>query len=101
MPTWLGYLVYLLVIFVAIAPRRVLGPVAGLLNRYVGVGVVALFSLGAGAWTLGAAQSEQAHWAGLGEMLLGAVCAAWWFYRLFKPAYRDQAPDSAPIADDR
>ncbi len=100
MPTWLGYVIYVLVIFVAIAPRRALGPVAALLNRYVGVGVVALFSLGAGAWTLGSAQSEQVRWMALGELALGALCAAWWLYRLFKPAYRDQAPDSA-IADDR
>ena len=100
MPTWLSYMVYVLVIFVAIAPRRALGPLAGLLNRYVGVGVVALLCLGAGAWTLGAAQSDRARWTGLGELALGALCAVWWLYRLFRPAYRDQAPDSSPIAGD-
>ncbi len=100
MPSWSGYIVLVLVIFVAIAPRQVLGPVFGLVHRYVGVGVVALVSLGIGSWTLGAAASERAHWIGLGELGLGALCAAWWLYRLVVPAYRDQAPDSA-IADDR
>ncbi len=101
MPTWLGYIVYFLVIFVAIAPRQALGPVAGLVARYVGVGVVAMVSLGVGAWTLGRAQSDREHWVGLAELALGAICAAWWLYRLFKPAYRDQTPDSALLADDR
>ena len=101
MPTWLGYVVYFVVIFVAIAPGKVFGPLAGLIHRYVGVGVVGLFSLGAGAYMLGIAQTEREQWAGLGELALGAACAAWWIYRLFKPAYRDQAPDSASLADDR
>jgi hypothetical protein len=101
MPSWLGYVVLVLVILVAIAPGQVLGPVAGLVRRYVGVGVVALASLGVGSWTLGAAATERAHAIGLGELGLGAVCAAWWIYRLFVPAYRDQAPDSGAMADDR
>ena len=101
MPSWLGYVVLVLVILVAIAPRQVLGPIAGLVRRYVGVGVVALVSLAVGSWTLGAAASERAHAIGLAELGLGGICAAWWLYRLFVPAYRDQAPDSAPIADDR
>ena len=100
MPTWLGYLVLVLVIFVAIAPRQVLGPVFDLVHRYLGVGVVALASLGIGSWTLGAAASERARWIGLGELGLGGLCAAWWLYRLAVPAYRDQVPDSA-ISDDR
>jgi hypothetical protein len=101
MPSGWGYVVLVLVILVAIAPRQVLGPLAGLIRRYVGVGVVALAALGVGSWTLGAAASERAHAIGLGELGLGALCAAWWLYRLFVPAYRDQAPDSAPVADDR
>ena len=100
MPSWSGYIVLVLVILVAIAPRQVLGPVLGLVHRHVGVGVVALVSLGVGSWTLGAAASERAHWIGLGELGLGALCAAWWLYRLAVPVYRDQVPDSA-IADDR
>ena|ERR1700761_7742394 len=100
MPTWLGYVVYVLVIFVVIAPGKVLGPAAGLIHRYVGVGVVGLFSLAAGAYMLGVAQTERDRWVGLGELALGGLCAAWWLYRLFRPAYRDQAPDSA-LADDR
>ena len=101
MPSWLGYVVLVLVILVAIAPRQALGPVAGLVRRYAGAGAVALISLGLGSWTLGVAASERAHWIGLGELGLGVLCAAWWLYRLFVPAYRDQAPDSAPLADDR
>ena len=101
MPSWLGYVILVLVILVAIAPRQVLGPVAGLARRYVGAGVVALISLGLGSWTLGVAASERTHSIGLGELGLGALCAAWWLYRLFVPVYRDQAADSAPIADDR
>ena len=100
MPSWLGYVAYVLVILVAIAPRQVLGPVFGIVRRYVGVGVVALLSIGFGSWTLGAASSDREHWIGLGELGLGAPCAAWWLYRLVVPAYRDQAPDSAPIAGD-
>ena len=101
MPTWLGYVVFFLVVFVAIAPRQTLGPVLGAVARYVTVGVVALVCLGAGSYTLGVATTPGDHWAGCGELALGALCAAWWLYRLFKPAYRDQAPDSAPLADDR
>ncbi len=101
MPSWLGYVVLVLVILVAIAPRQVLGPVAGLARRYVGVGVVALISLGLGSWTLGVAASVRTHSIGLGELGLGALCAAWWLYRLAVPVYRDQAPDSALNADDR
>lgn len=98
MPSWLGYVALVLVILVAIAPRQVLGPVAGLARRYVGVGVVALISLGVGSYTLGVAPSGRAHSIGLGELGLGALCAVWWLYRLVVPAYRDQTPDSA---DDR
>jgi hypothetical protein len=88
------------VILVAIAPRQALGPLFGLVHRYVGVGVVGLASLGIGSYTLGVATTEQAHWIGLGELGLGALCAAWSLYRLVVPVYRDQAPDSA-VADDR
>ena len=101
MPTWLGYVACVLAILVAIAPRQVLGPVLGVVGRHVGIGAVALISLGAGSWTLGAESSDREHWIGLGELGLGALCAAWWLYRLFVPIYRDQAPDSATITDDR
>ena len=100
MQGWSGYVILVLVILVAIAPRQVLGPLFGLVHRYVGAGVVGLASLGIGSYTLGVAATERAHWIGLGELGLGALCAAWALYRLAVPAYRDQAPDSA-IADDR
>jgi hypothetical protein len=101
MSGWLGYVVFFLVVFVAIAPRQTLGPVFGLFARYMTVGVVALVLLGAGSYALGVAASEREQWAGYGELLLGALCAAWWLYRLFRPAYRDQAPVSDAVADDR
>jgi len=101
MQGWLRDVVLVLVILVAIAPGQVLGPVAALARRHVGSGAVALLSLSVGAWTLGAARDDRSQWIGLAEMALGAACAAWWLYRLFVPAYRDQAPDSASLADDR
>ena len=101
MPSWLGYVVYFLIIFVAIAPKQALGPVFGMVSRYVGAGVVAIASFGAGSYTLGVAQTEHARWIGFGELALGASCAAWWIYRQFVPLYRDQAPASEPVADDR
>ncbi len=101
MPTWLVYVAFFLAVFVAVAPRQTLGPVLGAIARYVTIGVVALACLAAGSYTLGVAETPRDHWAGYGELGLGALCAAWWLYRLFKPAYRDQAPDSASLADDR
>jgi ethanolamine transporter EutH len=101
MSGWQGYVVLVLVILVAIAPRQVLGPLFGLAGRYVGAGAVALVALGAGSYTLGVAASEREHWLGYGALGLGVLCGAWWIYRLAVPAYRDQAPDSAPLGDDR
>ena len=101
MSGWLGYAVFFLAVFVAIAPKQTLGPVFGLVARYVTVGVVALVALAAGSYALGVAATERDHWTGYAELALGAVCAAWWLYRLFRPAYRDQAPVSEPIIDDR
>ena len=101
MSGWLGYVAFFIVVFVAIAPRRTLGPVLGTVARYLSAGVVALIALGAGSYTLGVAATEREHWTGYGELALGALCAAWWLYRLFVPAYRDQAPVSEPVADDR
>ena len=101
MSNWSAYVVSVLVIFVLIAPSRVLGPLFGAVGRYVGVGFVALASLGVGSYILGVAESEHARWIGFGELGLGGLCAAWWLYRLFVPAYRDQVPDSTPMADDR
>ena len=101
MSGWLGYVVFFVVVFVAVAPRQTLGPVLGAVARYVTIGVVGLACLAAGSYTLGVAATARDHWTGCGELALGALCAAWWLYRLFKPAYRDQAPDSAPLADDR
>jgi ethanolamine transporter EutH len=100
MSSWSGFVLAVLVIFVAIAPRQVLGPLFGVVGRHVGVGVVALLSLCIGGYTLGGAASDHAHWIGLGELALGAVCAAWWAYRQFVPVYRDQAPAS-DLADER
>ncbi len=101
MPNWAGYIVGVLVILVLIAPRRTLGPVLGAVGRYTSIGVVALISLTAGSYALGVAATERERLIGLGALGLGALCAAWWLYRLFVPAYRDQAPDSTPVADDR
>jgi len=99
MSSWSGFVITVLVILVAMAPRQVLGPLVGMIGRYVGVGVVALLALGVGAYTLGGAASDAARWIGFGELALGAVCVAWWAYRQFVPAYRDQAPDSGHVAD--
>ena len=101
MPSWSGYVVYFLIIFVAIAPKQVLGPVFGVVSRYVGPGVVAIASFSVGSYVLGVAESERTRWIGFGELALGALCAAWWIYRQFVPLYRDQAPASEPVADDR
>ena len=101
MPGWLGYVVDVLIILVLIAPSQMLGPVLGVVARRVGAGVVALLSFLAGAYVLGIAQSERARWFGWGQLALGAICAAWWIYRQFVPRYRDQAPASEPVADDR
>ncbi len=51
----LGYAVFFLAIFVAIAPRQTLGPVFGAIRRHVTVGVVALACLAAGSVSLGMA----------------------------------------------
>ena len=101
MSTWLGYVVYFLIILVAIAPSQVLGPVLGAIARHVGAGVVAVLSFPAGAYVLGIATSERQRWFGFGQLALGAVCAAWWIYRQIFPRYRDQAPASEPVPDDR
>ena len=101
MSGWLGYVAYFLVILVAIAPRQVLGPVLGAIVRRVGAGIVAMASFVAAGYTLGVAQSDNMRWLGFGELALGAVCAAWWIYRQIVPRYRDQAPASEPVADDR
>jgi hypothetical protein len=101
MPGWLGFVGLVLVIFVAMAPRQVLGPLFGVVGRYMGAGVVALLSLCVGGHTLGGAASERARWIGFGELALGAVCVAWWAYRQVVPVYRDQAPESGHGADER
>ena len=100
MSGWLGYAVFFLAIFVAIAPRQTLGPVFGAIGRYETAGVVAIACLAAGSWSLGVAATEREHWAGYGELALGGVCAAWWIYRLFNPRYREQAPASEPVSGD-
>ena len=100
MPSWAVYILCVPMILLWIAPGLVLGPLLRLVHRYVGAGVVGLASLGIGSYTLGVAATEQAHWIGVGELGVGALCAAWSLYRLVVPAYRDQAPDSA-VVDDR
>ena len=101
MPNWVGYVVGVLVILVLIAPKQTLGPVFGAVGRYTSVGVVALFSLGTGSYALGVAVTGRDRLIGFGGLGLGGLCAAWWLYRLFVPAYRDQVSDSAPMVDDR
>ena len=101
MPGWLGYGLYFLIIFVALAPSRVLGPVFGAIARVAGPAVVGLLSLGAAVYVLRDDPSDRQRLIGYGELALAAVCAAWWVYRRFVPVYRDQAPESAPMPDDR
>jgi len=101
MPSWGGYVVAVLVIFVLIAPSQVLGPVFGALHRFVGPGVAALILAATGGWILLDDPSERARLIGDGELALAALCAVCWVYRCFVPRYRDQAPASEPVGDDR
>ena len=101
MSTWPAFVVLVLVIFVALAPRQVLGPVVGLVGRYFGAGVAAVIAFGAAVWTLHDNPSEYARLVAYAELALGAICAAWWLYRVYRPLYRDQAPTSESPADDR
>ena len=91
MPAWSTFLVMVLVVFVAIAPRRVMGPVIQLVSRRVGVGVVALASLGCAVYLFSNPASAPYRNAAYAALALGAACAAWWIYRRFVPRYRDQA----------
>ena len=93
MSAWSSFAVLVLVIFVVIAPRRVLGPVFGALGRVLGAGVVALASLGAAIYIFSDPSAAPYHPAGFAALAVGAVCAAWWIYRRFAPVYRDQAAD--------
>ena len=93
MSAWSSFAVLVLVVFVAIAPRRVLGPVIGWLGRLLGVGVVALACLGAAIYVFSDPAAAPYHPFGFAALGVGAVCAAWWIYRRFVPVYRDQAPD--------
>ena len=93
MSAWSSFAILVLVIFVAIAPRRVLGPVFGLAGRLVGVGVVALACLGTAIYIFSAPAAAPYHDYGLAALGLGSACAAWWIYRRFVPVYRDQVSD--------
>lgn len=92
MPAWSTYIVMVLVIFVAIAPRRLLGPVIHVVGRRVGAGVVALACLGAAIYVFSAPAAAPWRNIGFAALAVGSACAAWWIYRRFVPAYRDQAP---------
>ena len=91
MPAWSTFLVMVLVVFVALAPRRVLGPVIQLVGRRVGAGVVALAALGGAIWLFSDPGSAAYRNAAYAALALGGACAAWWIYRRFVPRYRDQA----------
>jgi hypothetical protein len=97
MSTLYGFALLVLVVFVAIAPRRVLGPVFGLLGRVLGTGVVALVCLGAAIYIFSNEASAPYRPHGFAALGVGVVCAAWWIYRRFRPVYREQAPD--PVSD--
>jgi len=90
-----SFAVLVLVIFVAIAPRRVLGPVFGLVRRVLGAGVIALACLGTAIYIFSNAASAPYRPYGVAALGLGAVFAAWWIYRRFNPVYRDQAAEPA------
>jgi hypothetical protein len=96
MPAWSTFLVMVLVVFVAIAPRRVLGPVIKLVGRRVGAGIVALASLGCAIYLFSDPASTPYRNAAYAALAVGGVCAAWWIYRRFVPRYRDQAAAAAP-----
>ncbi len=93
MSAFYSFAVLVLVIFVAIAPRRVLGPVFGLAGRLLGAGVVALACLGAAIYIFSAPGGEALHAWGFAALALGIACAAWWIFRRFRPVYRDQAAE--------
>ena len=97
MPGWLGFALLVGVVLVAIAPRQTLGPVFGWTQRLLGAGVIAVLALSVGGYLmLRGGLSEQERWMAFAALGLGGVCAAWWIYRRFVPAYRDQ---SAPEPD--
>lgn len=96
------FAVLVLAIFVALAPRRVLGPVIGFVVRWAGSGVLAVACLGAAIYIFSAPAAAAYHSVGLAALAVGLACAAWWIYRRFVPAYRDQAaPPPSDFADGR
>jgi len=74
-----SFAVLVLVIFVAIAPRRVLGPVFGLVRRVLGAGVIALACLGTAIYIFSNAASAPYRPYGVAALGLGAQ-------RLLRPA---------------
>ena len=73
MPAWSTFLVMVLVVFVAIAPRRVLGPVIRVVGRRVGAGVVALACLGAAIWPVQRSGLHALPRRRLGTLAVGGV----------------------------
>jgi hypothetical protein len=99
MPAWQSFVVLVLVVLVAIAPRRTLGPVAWWTRRVLGAGVIAVLALSFGSYLLlRGGLSDQAQWMAYAALGLGGACAAWWIYRRFVPAYRDQAREPDELA---
>jgi len=97
MPGWLGFALLVAVVLVAIAPRQTLGPVFGWTQRLLGAGVIAVLALSWGSYLmLRGGLTDQEQWMAVAALGLGGVSAAWWIYRRFVPAYRDQ---QAPEAD--
>ena len=99
MSGWLGFVVLVGAVLVAIAPRRVLGPAFGWVQRLVGSGVVAVVALSTGSYLLlrgGLSDAEQ--WIALASLTVGAAFALWWIYRRFVPRYRDQVREPDELA---
>ena len=101
MPAWLTYVAYFAIVFVVIAPTRTLLALTRRLVRHVRAGVLAMASLGAAIYLLASDGSGQSRTLGDAALALGLVCGAWWIYRRIVPVYREQAPATDRLADDR
>lgn len=99
MSGWLGFVVLVVVVLVAIAPRQTLGPTFWWVKRLASAGLVAVVALSVGSYLMiRGGLSEQDRWIALVSLALGGACALWWIYRRFVPVYRDQAPEPDDLA---
>jgi hypothetical protein len=99
MPAWSPFLVVVLVVFVMLAPRRVLGPVIRLVGRRVGAGVAAMVLLGCAIYLFSAPDAQPYRIEAFAVLAVGGVCATWWIYRRIVPAWRDPATAPSDIDD--